>query len=91
VPTSLNYYKSRVPGPRVLCEGRMQPCAKTSSTAFAAPILEKRTITDAQNTTTIYEYDACGNRTAAIYPINGAAHATSFKYDIMNRSCHGDG
>jgi len=42
-------------------------------------------ITDAQNHTTSYQYDARGNRTAVIDPINGAAHPTTFAYDIMNR------
>jgi RHS repeat-associated protein len=42
-------------------------------------------ITDAQNKVTSYQYDARGNRTAVIDPINGAAHPTSFAYDIMNR------
>ncbi len=42
-------------------------------------------ITDAQNHTTSYQYDARGNRTAVIDPINGAAHPTTFTYDIMNR------
>jgi RHS repeat-associated protein len=42
-------------------------------------------ITDAQQNTTSYQYDARGNRTAVIDPINGAAHPTSFAYDIMNR------
>ncbi len=42
-------------------------------------------ITDAQNSTTSYQYDARGNRTAVIDPSNGAAHPTSFAYDIMNR------
>ena len=43
------------------------------------------TITDAQNNVTSYQYDTRGNRTAVIDPINGAAHPTSFAYDIMNR------
>jgi YD repeat-containing protein len=47
--------------------------------------LGQRTITDAQNNVTTYQYDACGNRTAVIDPINGAAHPTSFTYDVMNR------
>jgi RHS repeat-associated protein len=42
-------------------------------------------ITDAQNNTTSYQYDARGNRTAVIDPVNGAAHPTTFAYDIMNR------
>jgi RHS repeat-associated protein len=42
-------------------------------------------ITDAQNHTTSYQYDARGNRTAVIDPINGAGHPTTFAYDIMNR------
>lgn len=42
-------------------------------------------ITDAQNNVTSYQYDARGNRTAVIDPVNGASHPTSFVYDIMNR------
>jgi RHS repeat-associated protein len=42
-------------------------------------------ITDAQQNTTSYQYDARGNRTAVIDPINGPSHPTSFTYDIMNR------
>jgi len=42
-------------------------------------------ITDAQNNTTSYQYDARGNRTAVIDPINGPSHPTSFTYDLMNR------
>ena len=42
-------------------------------------------ITDAQNNVTSYQYDARGNRTAVIDPVNGAAHPTTFSYDIMNR------
>jgi RHS repeat-associated protein len=41
-------------------------------------------ITDAQNNVTIYHYDALGNRTAVIDPINGAAHPTTFAYDTMS-------
>ncbi len=42
-------------------------------------------ITDAQNNVTTYQYDARGNRTAVIDPVNGASHPISFAYDIMNR------
>ncbi len=42
-------------------------------------------ITDAQNHSTSYQYDARGNRTAVIDPVNGAGHPTTFAYDIMNR------
>jgi RHS repeat-associated protein len=44
-----------------------------------------QTITDAQNNTTSYAYDARGNRTSVIDPVNGSAHPTSFSYDVMNR------
>ncbi len=44
-----------------------------------------QSITDAQNNTTSYTYDARGNRTGVIDPINGSAHPTTFTYDIMNR------
>lgn len=44
-----------------------------------------QSITDAQNNTTSYTYDARGNRTSVIDPINGSAHPTTFSYDIMNR------
>jgi RHS repeat-associated protein len=43
-----------------------------------------QSITDAQNNTTSYTYDARGNRTSVIDPINGSAHPTTFTYDIMN-------
>ncbi len=42
-------------------------------------------ITDAKGNTTSYTYDARGNRTSVIDPVNGSAHPTIFKYDIMNR------
>jgi RHS repeat-associated protein len=44
-----------------------------------------QSITDAQNNTTSYTYDARGNRTSVIDPINGSTHPTSFTFDIMNR------
>ena len=37
-----------------------------------------QTITDTQNNVTSYTYDACGNRTSVIDPINGSAHPTTF-------------
>ena len=44
-----------------------------------------QSITDAQNHVTSYNYDARGNRTSVIDPINGSAHPTTFAYDTMNR------
>jgi RHS repeat-associated protein len=44
-----------------------------------------QSITDAQNNLTSYEYDARGNLTKVIDAINGAAHPTTFEYDIMDR------
>ena len=44
-----------------------------------------QSITDAQNHVTSYAYDARGNRTSVIDPINGSAHPTTFTYDLMNR------
>jgi len=44
-----------------------------------------QSITDAQSNVTSYNYDARGNRTSVIDPINGSTHPTSFTYDIMNR------
>ena len=43
------------------------------------------TIKDAQQHVTTYGYDARGNRTSVIDPINGSAHPTTFAYDLMNR------
>ena len=40
------------------------------------------TITDTLNNVTTYQYDARGNRTAIIDPINGASHPTSFALNI---------
>ena len=44
-----------------------------------------QSITDAQNNTTSYAYDARGNRTSVIDPINGSSHPTTFAYDAMSR------
>ena len=44
-----------------------------------------QSITDAQNNATSYTYDARGNRTSVIDPINGSAHPTIFAYDIRSR------
>jgi RHS repeat-associated protein len=44
-----------------------------------------QSIADAQNNTTTYAYDARGNRTSVIDPINGSSHPTTFTYDLMNR------
>jgi RHS repeat-associated protein len=43
-----------------------------------------QSITDAQNNTTSYTYDARGNRTGVIDPINGSAHPTTFTFNVMN-------
>jgi YD repeat-containing protein len=45
----------------------------------------ENSITDAQNNTTSYQYDARGDRTAVIDPINGTSHPTTFTYDLMNQ------
>jgi RHS repeat-associated protein len=43
-----------------------------------------QSITDAQNNTTSYTYDARGNRTSVVDPINGSGHPTTFTYDLLN-------
>ena len=55
------------------------------TTLTYTPTGQIASITDAQNNTTSYGYDARGNRTSVIDPINGAGHPTTFAYDIMNR------
>jgi RHS repeat-associated protein len=43
------------------------------------------TVTDANNKVTTYAYDARGNRTSVIDPVNGSGNPTTFTYDSMNR------